>query len=92
MNHYNNNDHKEHIETLKALKSKLMTLSGYLITMRSDSIEEQKKISNHLKLLIKQVNIIKRNVGMYFIIITLLMIFIIQKILWIKTASNVFLS
>lgn len=92
MNKGHNNDQNEQIETLKTLKSKLIMLSGYLITMRSDTVEEQKKMSQDLKILIKQVNLIKKNLGTYFTIILLFILFIVQKMLCSGTAIHTFFS
>ncbi|MFY9589318.1 hypothetical protein [Rickettsia endosymbiont of Halotydeus destructor] len=82
----------EYTETLKAVNSKLMSLSGNLIVFRSDSVEEQKKISNDLKIVVKQLKSMRRNVEMYFIIMLLLVISVLQKMLWTDTISNLFFS
>ncbi|MFV9936036.1 MAG: hypothetical protein AB8U84_01895 [Rickettsia endosymbiont of Haemaphysalis japonica] len=73
--------HEEHTERLKALQNKLGNLSGFLTTMRSDNHEEYKKISNDLKILMKQINTIRQNMKIYFVIILILM-FIIMQMLW----------
>ncbi|WP_253308221.1 MULTISPECIES: hypothetical protein [unclassified Rickettsia] len=94
MNKDSNAEHKndEYTEALKKINSKLMSLSGNLLAMRSDNSEEQKKISNDLKALVKQLNSIKRNVEMYFIAMLLLVIIVIQKMLWTGATSNLFFS
>ncbi len=74
--------HEEQTERLKALQNKLGNLSGFLTTMRSDNNEEYKKISNDLKSLMKQINTIRKNMEIYFVIILILMFIIIQKMLW----------
>ncbi|MFA1688458.1 hypothetical protein ABVF33_02885 [Candidatus Rickettsia barbariae] len=74
--------HEEQTERLKALQNKLGNLSGFLTTMRSDNNEEYKKISNDLKILMKQINTISKNMEIYFVIILILMFIIIQKMLW----------
>ncbi|AAL02979.1 MULTISPECIES: hypothetical protein [spotted fever group] len=74
--------HEEQTERLKALQNKLGNLSGFLTTMRSDNNEEYKKISNDLKILMKQINTIRKNMEIYFVIILILMFIIIQKMLW----------
>ncbi|XLM33609.1 MAG: hypothetical protein QFX12_06010 [Rickettsia africae] len=74
--------HAEQTERLKALQNKLGNLSGFLTTMRSDNNEEYKKISNDLKILMKQINTIRKNMEIYFVIILILMFIIIQKMLW----------
>lgn len=82
----------EYTETLKKINSKLMSLSGKLLAMRADNSGEQKKISNDLKALVKQLNSIKRNVEIYFIVTLLLVIIIIQKMLWMGAVSRLFFS
>ncbi|AEV92076.1 MAG: hypothetical protein AB8U78_06360 [Rickettsia slovaca] len=74
--------HEEQTARLKALQNKLGNLSGFLTTMRSDNNEEYKKISNDLKILMKQINTIRKNMEIYFVIILILMFIIIQKMLW----------
>ncbi|ACR47575.1 hypothetical protein RPR_04530 [Rickettsia peacockii str. Rustic] len=74
--------HEEQTERLKALQNKLGNLSGFLTTMRSDNNEEYKKIANDLKILMKQINTIRKNMEIYFVIILILMFIIIQKMLW----------
>ncbi|WP_347938640.1 hypothetical protein [Rickettsia oklahomensis] len=74
--------HEEHTKRLKALQNKLGNLSGFLITMRSDHNEEYKKISNDLEILMKQINTIRKNMEIYFVIILILIFIIIQKMLW----------
>ncbi|XVN41708.1 MAG: hypothetical protein RCO49_04275 [Rickettsia endosymbiont of Argas persicus] len=73
---------QEFSEKLKALHIKLGSISGFLTTMRSDNNEEYKKISHDLKALMKQVNIIRKSMEIYFIIMFILMFFMIQKTLW----------
>lgn len=82
----------EYTETLKKINSKLMSLSGKLLAIRADNSGEQKKISNDLKALVKQLNNIKRNVEIYFIVTLLLVIIIIQKVLWVGATSSLFFS
>jgi len=79
---------KESSDKLKALHHKLGSMSGFLITMRSDNAEEYKKISHDIKFLIKQINIIRKSIEIYFIIILILMFFMIQKTLWSGSSSN----
>lgn len=74
--------HEEQTERLKALQNKLGNLSGFLTTMRSDNNEEYKKIANDLKILMKQIHTIRKNMEIYFVIILILMLIIIQKMLW----------
>ncbi|HJD54395.1 MAG TPA: hypothetical protein LFW11_03415 [Rickettsia endosymbiont of Proechinophthirus fluctus] len=74
--------HEEQTERLKALQNKLGNLSGFLTTMRSDNNEEYKKIANDLKILMQQINTIRKNMEIYFVIILILMFIIIQKMLW----------
>ncbi|HJD58661.1 MULTISPECIES: hypothetical protein [spotted fever group] len=80
--------HEEHTERLKALQNKLGNLSGFLTTMRSDNNEEYKKISNDLEILMKQINTIRKNMEIYFVIILILMFIIIQKMLWTTGSST----
>lgn len=70
---------EEFTEVLKAINGKLMSLSGYLITMRSDNSEKQDKISHDIKILLKQFSVIKRNIEAYLIIILLLAFFYVSK-------------
>ena len=58
--------------------------------MRSDNNEEYKKISNDLEILIKQINTIRKNMEIYFVIILILMFIIIQKMLWTTGSSTNF--
>ncbi|AFB21271.1 hypothetical protein [Rickettsia canadensis] len=80
--------HEEHTERLKALQNKLGYLSGFLTTMRSDNNEDYKKISNDLKTLMKQINTIRKNMEIYFIIILIFMFIIIKKMLWTNGLST----
>lgn len=73
---------------LKTLQTKLGSLSGFLTTMRSDSTEEYKKISHDLEILIKQVNTIRKNMEIYFVVILILMFIMIQKMLWTGSSTN----
>lgn len=75
-------------EKLKALHSKLGSISGFLTTMRSDNTEEYKKISHDLKILMKQVNTIRKSIEIYFVVILILMFFMIQKMLWSSSSTN----
>ncbi|HJD55155.1 MAG TPA: hypothetical protein LFW21_00510 [Rickettsia endosymbiont of Pyrocoelia pectoralis] len=75
-------------ERLKTLQTKIGSLSGFLTTMRSDNSEEYKKISHDLEVLIKQVNTIRKNMEIYFVVILILMFIIIQKMLWTGSSTN----
>lgn len=84
----NDLNNKECNENLKALHSKLGSISGFLITMRSEDIEEYKKISHDLKTLIKQVHTMQKSMEIYFIIISILLFFMIQKMFWTTSSIN----
>lgn len=60
---------------LKVLNSKITTLSGYMIAMRSDNIKESQKTEDALKLLIKQTYDIRG--GLWVCLITLLFLAIV---------------
>ncbi|HJD66990.1 MAG TPA: hypothetical protein LFV66_00680 [Rickettsia endosymbiont of Bembidion lapponicum] len=75
-------------DKLKSLHNKLGSISGFLMTMRSDTIEEQKKISHDLKALMKQINTMQKSIEIYFIVILVLMFFMTQKMLWSGPSKN----
>jgi|GEM_PF-4762802 len=79
---------KEYSEKLKALNSKLGSISGFLTTMRSDNNEEYKKISHDLKILMKQINTIRKSMEIYFIVMLILMFFMIQKMSLSSSSAN----
>ncbi len=54
---------------LKILNSKITTLSGYMVAMRSENIKESQKTEDSLKLLIKQTYDIRG--GLWICLITL---------------------
>ncbi|WP_375326685.1 hypothetical protein [Candidatus Tisiphia endosymbiont of Nemotelus uliginosus] len=64
---------------LKLLNNKIITMSGYIIAMRSENIKETKKTEDTLKLLVKQTDDIKREIRICLITLWFLAILCLQK-------------
>lgn len=64
---------------LKLLNNKIITMSGYIIAMRSDNIKESKKTEDTLKILVKQTYDIKGGIWICLITLWFLAIFFLQK-------------
>ncbi|MCC8399573.1 MAG: hypothetical protein LF885_06630 [Rickettsia endosymbiont of Culicoides impunctatus] len=64
---------------LKQLYSKIMTISGYIIAMRSDCIKEAKKTEAALKILIRRTYDIRGGLWICLITIWFLVILFLQK-------------
>ncbi|MCC8416741.1 MAG: hypothetical protein LN575_05320 [Rickettsia endosymbiont of Gnoriste bilineata] len=64
---------------LKQLYSKIMTISGYIIAMRSDCIKEARKTEAALKILIRRTYDIRGGLWICLITIWFLVILFLQK-------------
>ncbi|MCC8483191.1 MAG: hypothetical protein LN561_01260 [Rickettsia endosymbiont of Labidopullus appendiculatus] len=64
---------------IKQLYSKIMTISGYIIAMRSDCLKEAKKTEDALKILIRRTYDIRGGLWICLITIWFLVILFLQK-------------
>jgi hypothetical protein len=64
---------------IKQLYSKIMTISGYIIAMRSDCLKEAKKTEDALKTLIRRTYDIRGGLWICLITIWFLVILFLQK-------------
>lgn len=64
---------------IKQLYSKIMTISGYIIAMRSDCIKEAKKTEATLKILIRRTYDIRGGLWVCLITIWFLVVLFLQK-------------
>ncbi|WP_341763509.1 hypothetical protein [Candidatus Tisiphia endosymbiont of Beris chalybata] len=64
---------------IKLLNNKIITMSGYIIAMRSENIKEAKKTEDALKLLVKQTRDIKGGIWICLITLWFLAIFFLQR-------------
>ncbi|WP_341756399.1 MULTISPECIES: hypothetical protein [unclassified Candidatus Tisiphia] len=64
---------------IKQLYSKIMTISGYIIAMRSDCIKEAKKTEEALKILVRRTYDIRGGLWVCLITIWFLAVLFLQK-------------